>query len=457
MPLCLIHRTRINKVTDTPSNFFPQRPVRWTLRTLGGRLTAAFVIVVVLGLLSVAGAWKFYFSTTFERGSADMIVTQIRAVLLVADQLGDNLDYLQSALNASGLQVQIDGKTPPDTPLRPLIVTKIEAHVSQALGQPVRLVLSYVKPRKFQAVFLWKKHELTLTFPLNEWEIGMPIPLMSALMLILLLAATMAALAILWIQRPLKRLASDIAEQRLRPSHLVLPRYATEEVEELVLAYNRVVDEIELQRREREQILAGVSHDLKSPLARLRLRAVSVEDPVLADGIVRDVLSLDRIADQFLNFVRSGAETTQGTAHCAPLSAIEEVATRYRTRGLEIRADKDIPFVYCDALSFERILVNLLDNAYEYGRLPVQVRITTDDDAVQLMVSDAGEGISQEMFAHAAEPFVRLDTSRGQAGHCGLGLAIVTRLAAQSGGKLIGGRLDRDGFEIGVSFLRVKS
>lgn len=425
------------------------RLLRWGLHSLGGRLCLAFVLSVILALVGVGGIWRYYRAASFEQNSAEQLAAEIRNVLAVAERVGDDPPRLEQAFRAAGLRVRID-PPPPHRGFRARFAYQIGELVSAELGQNVDVEVRMFHARMAEVRFGWRSHQLALELPLGRGERGFPSPFLTVLVLIMLLAAVLGLLSLLWVQRPIQRLAREIASQGDRPRQVDAPPGASDEIRLLVSAYNRMAANIAAREREQEHILAGVSHDLKAPLTRLRMRASLIDDAEISAGIVRDVGSLNHIADQFLGFVRSGQPGMPQTepTDIAPLA--RELQARHADWPLALELAPDLPPVPAPPTEIERILENLLDNAREYGHAPISLLAYRAGTATRLAVCDHGPGIPPADLARASEAFVRLDPARGRPGHSGLGLAIVTRLAHQHHGQLYAHTRQDGRFEIGV-------
>jgi two-component system osmolarity sensor histidine kinase EnvZ len=248
--------------------------------------------------------------------------------------------------------------------------------------------------------------------------------------------AVMAALFAAWqLQQPLRSLAQAVTRfGRGLPVPPVRER-GPRELRQLTHGFNQMVQEVARTEHDRAVMLAGVAHDLKTPLARLRLRAEMMEEPKMRDGVVRDVDSMTHIVDQFLVFAHDGgdrSEPVEVDAQC------ERVVRNYRavspdSYGVQIDL-KAGPGFMLPAATLDRILSNLLDNAQAYGAPPIVVATARMPDGYTLAISDNGSGIAAQDLINAARPFVRLDPARGGNGHSGLGLAIVERLVRRAGG-----------------------
>jgi two-component system, OmpR family, osmolarity sensor histidine kinase EnvZ len=263
--------------------------------------------------------------------------------------------------------------------------------------------------------------------------------------LVLLAVVTLSALgvSVRLIARPLGEMARALAAQQgtLRP--LPLRGDASAELQALIEAFNQLAHQTVAAAQARQQLLAGVSHDLRTPLARLRLRAETQCEPALADALTADLLALERIVNQFLAYVQG--DTGAALGEPAPLvDSVRRVLHRYADQQPPLQLQLDEVEQLAPDLAVQRLLANLVDNALAYGAVPVGVVLRATPQGAELCVSDGGRGMSDEEFQRAQQPFVRLTRTRSELGHCGLGLAIVAQVARQLGGQL-GVRREADG------------
>jgi two-component system osmolarity sensor histidine kinase EnvZ len=249
--------------------------------------------------------------------------------------------------------------------------------------------------------------------------------------------AVMAALFAAWqLQQPLRSLASAVARFGRGQPVPPVPERGPRELRQLTHGFNQMVQEVARTENDRAVMLAGVAHDLKTPLARLRLRAEMMDEAKVRDGVVRDVDSMTHIVEQFLVFAHDGAdrsETVEVDAQCERVvRSYRAVAANAATVLTDLKAD---PGFLLPAATLDRVLSNLLDNAHAYGQPPVIVSTARTSSGYTLAVQDNGEGIAAQDLMNASRPFVRLDPARGGNGHSGLGLAIVERLVRRAGGE----------------------
>ncbi|WP_454734833.1 ATP-binding protein [Cupriavidus necator] len=274
--------------------------------------------------------------------------------------------------------------------------------------------------------------------------------LVPGVMLVVGVAIVFAVLIAWQIQRPVRDMAN--AAELLSRQHAVPPlrERGPHELRQLIERFNRMVADLARIDQERNTMLAGIAHDLKTPLARLRLRAEMLADPKAAAGVTRDVESMSAIVEQFLCF----AQTSESTARPVPVDRrVNELAAslaeQERQVVLSLGAGEGFRMI---ATQLDRIVGNLVDNAYAYGKPPVCIATTRTPEGYLLVVEDHGAGIPEEDKDRVTLPFVRLDPARGGNAHSGLGLAIVDRLVRQSGGKLNLVNADGGGFRVEMLF-----
>ncbi|HTI16851.1 MAG TPA: ATP-binding protein [Trinickia sp.] len=275
------------------------------------------------------------------------------------------------------------------------------------------------------------------------------------LAIILVLAVASALFAAWRLQRPLSALANAVARFGRGQPVPPVPEGGPRELRDLTHGFNQMVREVSRAEKDRAVMLAGIAHDLRTPLARMRLRAEMMEDVKQRDGVVRDVDSMTHIVDQFLVFAHDGidsSEMIEVDAHC------ERIARGYRavapaTPTVQTDLSAGAGFRLPTA-TLDRILANLLDNAHAYGAPPVVVKTARTAEGWLLSVSDHGQGIAPQDLFHASRPFVRLDPARGGNGHSGLGLAIVERLVRRLGGICDIGNSAEGGLRVAMTFSR---
>jgi len=260
------------------------------------------------------------------------------------------------------------------------------------------------------------------------------------------LASLLAAVAITRVvNRPLARLSEAAGELGAGRTPEPLPETGPAEIATVNASFNRMVADLAQSERDRAVLLAGISHDLRTPLTRLRLEVeINELPPETRAHIVADIEQMDQIVAQFLDYARS--EPAQPKAD-VDLSALVEQAIEASRLGSDdtVRVEQRIePGVHIDGLAIEltRSLANLLTNAERYGRDPdsglleLAVALRKTEREAVIEVADHGPGVAAEQLEELLRPFVRGDSARAGVAGAGLGLAIVARVARLHGGRL---------------------
>ena len=244
------------------------------------------------------------------------------------------------------------------------------------------------------------------------------------------------------INRPLKQLS--FAASRVRDGDFDASRLdekaVTSEIREVNIGFNRMAQQLAKIEQDRAVMLAGISHDLRTPLARLRLETeMSVADQDARDHMAADIDQLDAIIDKFLDYARPDH------AELKPVllnDVIEACLYAVQDQG-DMRINLDVTkglYVLADEVELARVLSNLLENARRYGKTPetgiavVDIAAKARGEWVLLKVRDHGMGVSAEALPNLIKPFFRGDAARTAATGAGLGLAIVDKTVQRMGG-----------------------
>lgn len=246
------------------------------------------------------------------------------------------------------------------------------------------------------------------------------------------------------INRPLKQLsmaASRVREGRYRDTALD-EQASTPEIRAVNAGFNRMAERLAKAEEERRLMLAGISHDLRTPLARLRLETeLSVSDSEARKAMAADIDQLNDIIDTFLGYARHEHTEIQPTL-LAPV--ISKCITPFRSHS-QMDIEVDVPedtVVMADAIELGRALSNLLENARRYGQSArdgvshVRIQAGSNAGVVLLRVLDQGGGVPEDQLQNLTRPFFRGERARTSATGSGLGLAIVERAITRMGGRL---------------------
>ena len=244
------------------------------------------------------------------------------------------------------------------------------------------------------------------------------------------------------INQPLKQLS--YAANRVRDGDFAASRLdeeaVTSDIREVNIGFNRMAQKLAKLEQDRAVMLAGISHDLRTPLARLRLETeMSVVDEVAREHMVADIVQLDATIDKFLDYARPDHVTLTPVNLHGVISSCVYAVQDHRELQITMAVPEDLN-VLADEVELARIISNLLENARRYGKTPdagithVDIAAKGREEWVLLKVRDHGKGVPPEQLANLIKPFFRGDSARTAAAGAGLGLSIVDKTVQRMGG-----------------------
>jgi signal transduction histidine kinase len=276
---------------------------------------------------------------------------------------------------------------------------------------------------------------VTFRHSLPEPGLEGPLRLLGLLAILGISVALLSAWAVRRLTRPLASLAdaaTGLARNLERPP---LPETGPIEVAKAARAFNAMQRDLKRYLETRAQALAAVSHDLRMPITRLRLRFERIEEGVLRTKMESDVAEMDAMIGNTLDFLRAGSNAEKASR--LDLNAlIESVTEDMIILGAQITPHGSvIEPILARPEALRRCLTNLLDNARRYGNGAIDISVTEQTDAVEIRIDDRGPGIPQADLERVFEPYVRIESSRAKhTGGSGLGLAIARAIARSHGG-----------------------
>lgn len=261
------------------------------------------------------------------------------------------------------------------------------------------------------------------------------------------------AVAILFMRnqiRPIRRLA--IAAERLGKGQDVahLKIEGAREVRQAARAFLEMRDRIRRQLEQRTTMLAGVSHDLKTPITRIKLQLAMMPDNAENKNLRQDLEEMERMLEGYLDFARGEGEEHSGWIDLA--SILERMAANARRQGVAVTIDAATNLsLRARPLALERALGNILQNACKYGKGNVWITARQDQRGLTVEIEDDGAGIPPEKREEVFKPFFRLEKSRNQkTGGVGLGLSIAQDIIHAHGGEIVLGESVRGGLRVTV-------
>ncbi|MCC6610647.1 MAG: HAMP domain-containing protein [Burkholderiales bacterium] len=407
--------------------------MRLAPRSLLWRTFALIALLIVLAL----AAWVTIFRAV-ERGprarqTADMVASVVNltraALLTAAPDLRREL--LLELAQSEGIRVY---PAEPDDRVTALDTSRAGAQllgeeIRRQLGPGTRLATALDGQRGFWVSFRIAEDEYWVMLPRERVERKRALQWLGWAALALALALLGAYVIVFRLKRPLRALTQAAAEVGRGRNPAPVAESGPDEIRTLAHAFNQMSRDLARLEDDRALILAGVSHDLRTPLARLRLSIeMSRADPPLKQGMDADIDEIDRIIGQFLDFARSEGGEPAGPLDLAALA--RECVQQYRERGYAVEAEIGaVPELAGRALALKRMLVNLVDNAIRYGEKDVVVATRAEGSNAVVEVRDRGPGIPASEVDRLKQPFTRLEVARTGHSGSGLGLAIVERIA----------------------------
>jgi signal transduction histidine kinase len=267
----------------------------------------------------------------------------------------------------------------------------------------------------------------------------MPPPGVDSPWTLLLFVASIAVLAYIvarMTMRPLARLAQAASNLGHDINHPPLELTGTTEIVQASAAFNAMQAKIRQHITQRTQMLAAITHDLQTPLTRLRLRLEKVSDQELRDKLINDLIGMQDMVREGLELARS-VDSNETMQQLDIDSLLDSICSDAVDAGQAVQLQGQVGFsILARPGSLRRCLINLIDNAVKYGH-HAQVSISADNTWVVIRIRDGGQGIPEQYLQQVFEPFFRLESSRSrESGGTGLGLTIARNVALQHGGEL---------------------
>jgi Signal transduction histidine kinase len=286
------------------------------------------------------------------------------------------------------------------------------------------------------------RHDLP---PHPDW----PVRAVSLLILMGLSVVLLAGWAVRRLTRPLASLADAASGLARNLDQAPLPETGPTEVARAATAFNAMQRELKRIIETRSQALAGVSHDLRLPITRLRLRLESIADPALKTRIEADLAEMDAMISNTMEFLRAG-NAAEPVVPINLNALLEAVVEDMQVLGASIRVHGEAqrPF-HSRPQALQRCLLNLLDNARRYGGNDIDLTLIDRTHEVEIRIEDRGPGIAPTERERVFDPYVRLETSRAKhTGGTGLGLTIARAIARFHGGDVSLNQRDGGGLSV---------
>jgi signal transduction histidine kinase len=407
-------------------------------------MAARVYLIILAGLMLAQGlSFALMFYERYESATTVMLDTvehEVGTSVAVLDRLSapERADWL-GRLQRDNYRFLL-GHGQPGTPLTTERSQEVVRRIEKEVGPGYHMYADAVSmnPERYQVHFtLHDGTPLTLeVMPRGIAPIAQWLPIVLALQLLLLLAC--AWLAVRLTTRPLTQLAQ--AAEAMAPT-ADGPRMSEEgpmEVAHAAIAFNTMQERISRHLKERLHILASISHDLQTPITRMRLRAETLEEGEGRQKILGDLREMEHLVREGVAYARSVHGGAEAPVRMDVKAFLESLVFDYLDTGKPVSLSGAVDgtaMVRRQAL--RRVLGNLIDNAIKYGGAAEVVAWRNEDGALCIAIRDHGPGIPEDELEHVLQPFYRLESSRNRdTGGAGLGLAIAAQLIRAIGGNL---------------------
>ena len=349
-------------------------------------------------------------------------------------------DFEEELQTSHGLTLTTPGSSlPPMNGRRPYLML-LERALSERLNEPTAIKVSEQDGLWFWVDIAIAERTLRIGFPRNRIS---PRPPFAALLLLIGGATIILITTLLLVGRTTRPLAQLVqATTRFGKGENIEPleERGPQELAILARSFNRMMQHIHELLTNRTTLLAGVSHDLRTPIARMRLAIEMLHpesDPSLIEGLRRDLMEMDQLIKRVLDTARGLDEAHSETEIIDLVDFIDGIITNFQNNTQPIEwAPGPTCTLRVSVTSLQRVLINLIDNALRYGGQngKINVRLECDEKKATIRILDQGPGIPADQRQAVFQPFHRLETSRSKStGGSGLGLAIVQQLCDAHG------------------------
>jgi signal transduction histidine kinase len=413
---------------------------RWLPRSMASRL----YLIIFAGLMLAQGlSLALLFYERYETTTAVMLNTvehDVGTSIAVLDRLpaAERPNWLGRLQRDRYRYLLGDGQA--ETPLDSDRSRELVHLIAKEVGPDfhVRAGTISINPERYQVHFtLHDGSPLTLEvtpagmLPLAKW-----LPFVLVLQMLLLLACTW--LAVRLATRPLTRLAQAAESMIPATNGPHLSEEGPTEVAHAAMAFNAMQERIASHLKERLHILASISHDLQTPITRMRLRAEALEEGIERQKLLDDLRQMEHLVREGVAYARSVHGGAESPVRMDVGAFLESLVFDYQDMGRPVSLSRSISGTApVRQQALRRVLGNLIDNAVKYGGAAEVGAWWSGQGALCIAVSDRGPGIPENELEQVLQPFYRLEASRNRdTGGAGLGLAIAAQLTRSIGGSL---------------------
>ena len=437
----------------TPSNL-PTRRKGWLARSYSNTwlttLMVAFIVLISVSL-SILFFWRSLYLPELKN-HARYLTSELKLINSVNKDWQARPEVRQWIYRHSHVVVVDNPSDFPEVADKAFVgifTNVLQREIGAQLGRPVEVYFKF-KPTPQ----LWVQDSRDDSFWIREPVVYYSQYSPSLLVLFLIGLPILSLLTIVLLARQLNRplrYLQRAATNYIRLGHATtLPtQKGPTEIRQVNMAFNRLFTTLSQAQKERTIMLAGISHDLRTPLTRMRLTAEMLPDDFFREGLIYDIEDMDAILEQFISFMKDGSDEPVSLTNLDTI--FNEIMVQFAPMEFIYQSEchKVVPV---RPLSIKRLIINLINNANRYGKPPIYLSATviptfvetavdeeTDvvtenvvnqeaQEQLVICVRDCGDGVAEDQLERIMQPFERGETARTTQGS-GLGLAIVSRIA----------------------------
>lgn len=407
-------------------------------RTLASRLSLIFLIGLLLAQALSFGAQYYERYQSAKNTMLGNLQTDVSTSIAILDRLPaeERPDWLERLARRNYGYLLSEGE--PGMPIEAGDVPVAVTSITEAIGERYPLTFTDIPgPKKHFQGHLRLSDGSPVTIdvrpamvPLSPW---LPVVLLGQLALMIACSWLAVRIAV----RPLTRLANAVETLDPNAHPINLDESGPTEVIYAARAFNAMQARIAAYLKERMQLLAAISHDLQTPITRMKLRAELMDDCAEKDKLWNDLSEMEHLVREGVAYARSIHGSTEESRRTNMDSFLESLVFDYQDMGKQVQlVGKSAAVIDTRPHALRRVLVNLTDNALKFAGA-AEVWVEANKGSLAITVMDRGPGIADAELAQVLQPFYRVENSRNRdTGGTGLGLAIAQQLAMALGGSL---------------------
>jgi two-component system osmolarity sensor histidine kinase EnvZ len=403
-------------------------------KTLFGRTAFAFTFAFLVFSLFSLSLVIYFVAMPLTRRAAD----DLSALIVLTTQIwvelppGTRPDFEKEMLERHNLFIGMAAKPLEDHDSNHIYIRYLEEALLSRIGEPQKVLMDWELPEWGWVDVKMGGRTLRVGFTEDRLITQIPQTMITMVLMGTLIAVTTSLLLVRRITKPLAMLADATTRIGLGKSGEPLAEKGAKELVELTRNFNHMERQLKVLMDNRTTLFAGISHDLRTPIARMQLELELLDESVdqdMLDDMRQNLFEMNEIITTTLQLSKGLGDQVRELVDVS--SVILEIAEDHQRRGADILLNTH-ESCYCEVSvsAFRRVINNLVQNAVRYsGNKPVRINLSCDERSAIVQIVDRGPGIPPELREQVFQPFKRLESSRNRSsGGSGLGLAIVEQL-----------------------------